>query len=381
MATLTGKATAYDLTNGLIVNMDEAIYMYSPMELPMLTGMASDGMSVLSSRPLDQIEFNWLDERNLAARSTVSATTAVTTGDTTINVAAGDGIKFSTGDVLIVRKSGVSQPEVVRVTGISTDALTVSRSLVGTATNYAAGAVIIGLGTALAEGSDPENFRADDTSKSTNCTQIFGPTKIEMSGTARVVPRYGIADQWAHQLFLRSYEQDQAREQALLYGRYYNSTTSKIRTMGGLVEFVTTNVDGTSTQFTAAKIASTLQTCYNAGGVPDRVVINPNSLTDLNDIGNSSIVRTTLEDTRRGRVSVAYVDTEFGSLPIVRNRWVNPTDAFFIKRDLVTRRILRPKVFEMLAKTGDADKGQLVCEESLQVKGQKHMARMTALSY
>jgi len=381
MATLSGTATSYDLTNGLIVNMDEAIYMYSPEELPLLTGMASDGMSVLSQRPVDQIEFQWLDERNLAPRSTVSATTAVTTGDTTLNVAAGDGIKFSTGDVLAIRKAAVATPEVVRVTAISTDALTITRALAGTATNYAAGAVIIGLGTALAEGSDPANFRADDTNKSTNCTQIFGPTAIQMTGTSRVVPRYGIPDQWAHQLHLRTYENSQSREQAFLYGSYYNSTSSKIRTTGGLAYFLTTNVDASSTTLTALTVQTNLQKCYNAGGLPDRLVVNPNSLVDLNDIGNTAIVRQTVDDPKRGRVSTSFVETEYGSLPIVRNRWVSPIDAFAIKRDLVTRRVLRPLVFESLAKTGDADKGQVVCEEGLQVKGQKHMFRMTNLGY
>ena len=379
MASFAGKLSSYDLTNGLIVNMDEAIYMYSPEELPLLTGMASDGMSVLSQRPLDQVEFNWLDERNLAPRSTVSATTAVVTADTTINVAAGDGIKFSSGDVLTIRKSGAS--EVVRVTAITADALTVTRALTGTAVSYAANAVIIGLGTALAEGSDPELFRSDDTSKSTNCTQIFGPTAIQLTGTGRVVPRYGIPDSWAHHLHLRTIENSQSREQAFLYGQYYNSTTTKIRTTGGLGYFITTNVDSTSTQLTVLKVQSNLQTCYNAGGLPDRLIVNPNSLTDLNDIGNTSIVRTTVEDPKRGRISTSFVETEYGSLPIVRNRWVHPFDAFGVKRDLVTRRILRPLVFESLAKTGDSDKGQIVCEEGLQVKGQKHMFRMNALTY
>lgn len=380
MASATGNVSSYDLTNGLIINIDEAIYMYSPEELPLLTGMASDGMSVLSSRPVDQVEFNWLDERNLAPRSALSA--AATTGDAFIVVASGDRVKFSTGDVLTVRKAGAE--EIIRVTGYSVttaDALLVTRALAGTATNYASGAVVIGLGTALAEGSNPENFRADDTSKSTNCTQIFGPTAIEMTGTSRVVPRYGIPDQWAHQMHLRTYENSQAREQALLYGKYYNSTTTKIRTTGGLAHFITENVDSTSTQLTVLKIQENLQDTYNAGGLPDRLLVNPNSLIDLNDISNTSIVRTTIDDPKRGRVQTAFVETEYGSLPIVRNRWVHPFDAFAIKRDLVTRRIMRPLVFEMLAKTGDSDKGQIVCEEGLQVKGQKHMFRMSALSY
>jgi len=202
-----------------------------------------------------------------------------------------------------------------------------------------------------------------------------------MTGTNRVVPRYGIPDQWAHQLHLRTYENSQSREQAYLYGSYYNSTTTKIRTTGGLAYFISTNVDSTNTGLTALTVQTNLQTCYNAGGLPDRLIVNPNSLKDLNDIGNTSIVRQTVDDPKRGRVSTSFVETEYGSLPIVRNRWVHPFDAFAIKRDLVTRRILRPLVFESLAKTGDADKGQIVCEEGLQVKGQKHMFRMTNLNY
>ena len=66
---------------------------------------------------------------------------------------------------------------------------------------------------------------------------------------------------------------------------------------------------------------------------------------------------------------------------IVRNRWVHPFDAWGIKREGVVRRILRPFQFEMLAKTGDSQSGQILCEEGLEVKGEKHMFRMNALVY
>ena len=41
---------------------------------------------------------------------------------------------------------------------------------------------------------------------------------------------------------------------------------------------------------------------------------------------------------------------------------------------------MQPLVVEALAKTGDSDKVQIVCEEGLQVKGQSHMARFTQLT-
>jgi len=79
------------------------------------------------------------------------------------------------------------------------------------------------------------------------------------------------------------------------------------------------------------------------------------------------------------------VITEFGELTVVRNRWMRTgttaTDALLFKRDQVVRRPLRPLVLEPLAKTGDRDTMMMVCEESLEVKGQNHMAKFTGLSY
>lgn len=377
--TIPGTASSYDLTNGVIINMDEAIYLYSPEELPMLTGQGSDGLSVISTDTLDQVSFSWLDEENLAPRDKLEG--AVTTGDAYITLETGGRLKFSTGDVLMVRKAGADEVMYVASYGTTADTLVVTRAFAGTATNYADAAVVIGLGTALGEGATPENFRAADTTTRTNNTQIFGPTKIAMTGTDLVIPRYGKPNEWTHQLYHRTYENGQAREQAILYGRKTNSTTTRIRTMGGLAEFVTTNVDATNTQITELHIQTNIQTCYNRGGIPDRLIANPNSLKDINAITDSNRVRTVISDGKRGRTRVTEVDTEYGTIQIVRNRWCHPFDAWGIKREGVVRRILRPFQFEMLAKTGDSQSGQILCEESLEVKGEKHMFRMNALAY
>src|SRR5205823_4261533 len=95
----------------------------------------------------------------------------------------------------------------------------------------------------------------------------------------------------------------------------------------------------------------------------------------------TSIVRTTIEDPKRGRVRVATVETEFGTMTIVRNRWMHQSNAVAFTRDRVTRRVLRPLQLERLAKTGDSDQAQIVDEEGLQVKGESHMWKMTNLAY
>lgn len=373
-----GIATAYDLTVGTILDMDEAIFMASPMDSPFITGVGSDGLSVISSRPTDQISFEWMGDALLTPRSTLAA--ALTTGTTFVTVASGDRTKFSTGDVAYFDKA---TSEHVRITGygVTTDTLLVTRAYAGTATDVATSVAFLGLGTALAEGSDPEDARVRDRTTASNYTQIFGPTKIHMSATEQVIRKYGVPSEWSRQAYHRTVENVIAREQAYLYGVKSNSTTTRIRTTGGLAYFLTSNNDTTVTQFNVTNIQSVLQDTYNAGGVPDRVSVNPASLADLNDITNTSIVRTDMVESRRGRQPVTSVITEFGVVTIVRNRWQLTRDAFFFNRDGVIRRILRPLQLERLAKTGDSDKAQIVCEEGLEVKGVEHMARMTALSY
>ena len=380
-----GELSSYDLTVGVIVDVDEAIYMYSPEQLPLLTGLAADGLSVIGSAPVSQTEFGWFDEENLAPRS--ETTTVVNSVAVTFVLAdQGERDRFQTGDVIALRNAdnnSTSIDETVLVTGYNgTTDLLVTRDWdsLGTATTLNTSTELIGVGTALAEGSDPEDFRSLDRVKRTNVTQIFGPYKVEMTRTAQVVPRYGVPDEWAHQLMNRMYEAAQAQEQAMMYGNSYDDGSSK-RTMGGLTQYITANLDVTNTQLNVSTIDSNLENCWDKGDLPDRLLTNPKSLTDLNDLDDTTRVRTTIEDPKRGRVRVMHIETEWGSLPIVRSRWVSKRDAFGIKRDLVTRRVLRPRVFERLAKTGDSDSAQFVCEESLQVKGADHMFRMDSLIY
>lgn len=378
----TGLSTTYDLTVGVKVNMDEAIYMISPVDSPLITGLGSDGLSVLGVSGVDQREYSWMDEELLTPRSTLNG--AVTTGDTFITVATGHRTRFSTGDVLKLVKAGVASPELVRVTGygVTAETLLVTKGYEGTtSTNYASLAEVVGVGTALAEGSDPEAFRFVDRAERSNVTQIFGPTKVEMSRTEQKVRKYGVSDEFAHQVMKKLREITIAREQAILYGRKTNSTTTKIRTFGGLEYFMASNVDSTSTQLTVLKIQTQQQAGYDNGGLPDRLIARPNALVDLNDIANTSVVSQEIDDPRRGRVPVTTVWTEFGPLTVVRNRWVARNDAFLIKRDNVTRRVFDPVQLERLAKTGDSDKVQIVAEEGLEVKGTMHMARFNNLSY
>ena len=380
-----GKVTSYDLAVGVKINMDELIYMISPTDSPFINGIGTDGRQLLGSSPVDQQEFKWMDEELLIPRATVTDTGAAGAGATDVTVSAADSYKFQVDDLITIGEADAAvNAAVKRVTHVNNTAgvLTLAdwaNSADWPATTAAHADTVICVGTALVEGSDPGEARSADRTIRTNCTQIFGPTPIHMSRSEQQVTRYGVSDEFAKQVYGRSVENVITREQAYLYGQYNNDTSNKRRSTGGLNYHITSNTD-TSTTLTVSALEALQQKCYNAGGMPDLLIANPASFATLNAVGDSGRVRTVIDDPRRGRVPVSSVFTEFGETQMLRNRWCHAETAFLISKDGISRRVMQPLVVEALAKTGDSDKVQIVCEEGLQVKGEQHMGKFTNLT-
>jgi len=387
----SGKVTSYDLAVGVKINMDELIYMISPIDSPFINGIGTDGRQLLASSGVDQTTFKWMDEQLLLPRALVDVSNTSTGASlTTVEVSATDSYKFQVDDLItIMDRTAVQTSVVLRITAINntTGVLTVAGwanhsdqpATIGESSSAGNGDTVVCLGTALVEGSDPGTARSADRTIRSNYTQIFGPTPVNMTRTEQQITRYGVSDEFAKQLYGRSVENVITREQAYLYGQPVDDTTNKRRSTGGLNYFITSNVD-TTTTLTLASIESLMQKCYNAGGVPDLLMANPTTLATLNAISSNDRVRTIIDDPRRGRVPVTSVFHEFGETQIVRNRWVDKGTAFIVRKEGIQRRVIQPLIVEALAKTGDSDKVQLLCEEGLQVKGEQHMGKWLTLT-
>lgn len=378
MANVAGQVSAYDLTVGVKINMDDAVYMLSPQDTPMLTGVGSDGLTIVSAQPVDEIVFSWMHDTILVPRSKSVGTS--TTGDAFITLASADErLRFSTGDIIMI--NGSAGAETVRVTAYATTAATldVARAWSGSAGTIASGTVLVGLGTALKEGAAAENARSVDRVEASNVTQIFGPTKIDLTRTEQQVAKYGVTSEWAHQLMARIKENAISREQAFLYGAKVNSTSGEIRTTGGLRSFIATNVS-TATTLDLTSLTAVQQTSYGLGGFADVLMANPSAFSPLNALTDTAIVRTDIDTAKRGRTRVSFVDTEYGSVLLARNRYVSGSDAFGFNREQVVRRVLQALIAERLAKTSDSDQLHIVCEEGLEVKGEAHLYRFGSLT-
>ena len=366
---LANPILSTDLTVETKINIDELIYMLNPDDLPLLGGVNADGFPVVPKQPVDNTEFFWLEDEFLVPRTTAGE--ALDNSETGVDVAAGQGERFAAGDAIRI------DDEVMTVSSVSNDTLTVVRGAAGTtAATHANGAEVIGIGTLLAEGSiGDEQFTG--RSKYSNYTQIW-TSKIQISRTAQRIPKYGIANELARQTKKVMLAEGVNMEQSLLYGVKHQSGAT--RSTGGLAQFITTNTNSSANWMTVENIEDAQQTAYDAGGQFTAIVSNPANFGALNNLSGAERIQTVVvEDERRGRRRATSVITEFGEVLLVRNRYCKAADAFGINRENVIHRVFQPMVMQPLAKTDDKDNYMFVAEGGFQVKGEKHMYRWTGL--
>jgi len=364
---------SYDLQVETKINIDELIYILSPEDLPLLSGIGSDGLGVIGKAPVDNTVFFWMEEEVPLPRGTTNE--ELDNSEVAIDVVAGDAVKFAVGDAIRI------DDEIMLVSAVntSTEVLTVTRGALGsTAASHSNSAEIVGLGTVLAEGNiGSANFQGRD--KYSNYTQIFSK-KLTVSRTEQTIPKYGVPNELNKQMRNAMLHCNVGIEQAALYGIKYEDSATRVRSTGGLNYYITSNVDSSSDWLTVTNIQTQQQAAYDNGGYFEFIVARPAHFQALNNImGNERVQTVTVDDARRGRRRTQTVMTEFGEVTLVRNRYVRKTEAFAYNRDNFIQRVFQPLVAQKLAKTDDTDSFMMVAECGFQVKGQDHMAKWTAL--
>jgi hypothetical protein len=367
---------SFNLTVETPIDIDDMIYMLSPIDLPLLHGINADGMAILPRKPLSQVSFDWLEEEVPLPRGTLNE--ALDASEPGIDLVTGDAVKFAVGDGIRI------DDEIMIVTDIdtTTETLTVTRGSAAetntTAATHATGAEVIGLGTILIEGAvGNANYQGRD--KYSNYAQIW-TKKINMSATEQLIRKYGVPSELSHQMINAMQHMSQGIEQSALYGVKHRHATTFRRQTGGLDYFITSSEDTTSDWITINEVEERQQTAYDNGGSFNILMGRPSVFRALNNLAGTERIQTvTIDDSRRGRRRATTVMTEFGDVTLVRNRWVKATEAFGFSRENFTYRVLRPMQTVKLAKTDDTDTYMMVCEGGFQVKGQDHMTKFTGL--
>ena len=372
--TARNPVDSYDLTVETKINIDEMIKLVNYDDMPMLAGINSDGYPLVAKVPVDNTIFYWQHQDMPVPRSKVA--TALATTVTSLVVTTGTGVNFAAGDAVRINN------EILFITAVATDTLTVVRASGGTSdpgVDHAVGAEVVGIGTVLDEGDlGEQQFVGRD--KFSNYTQIW-TSKINITRTAQRIPKYAVPRELGNLVRQVQLSEGINLEQALLYGIKWQSDPRRMT--GGLAYFLTDNViaNGTSGNWlTVSEIEKRQQVAYDAGGAFTHIVSRPKNFQALNNTSGAERIQTVeVQDALRGRMRAQSVMTEFGEVQLVRNRYVNPTDAFGINPGDVEYRVFQPMVMQPLAKTDDRDKWMFVCEGGFQVKGQEHMVRWSGL--
>lgn len=369
MAIQVGRLSSYSQAGvGLKLDIEDAIYMIDPFDVPLLGTYGSDKGSVIGSEDTTSTKIEWLEDELVPSQDLVNA--AIVTADTVFTMTNRE--RFKTNDLLRIDN------EFIRVVGYGTTAgtLIVSRAWGSTAASHADQSAALILGTVPVEGDDPVPGLSTQRTSPFNYTQIY-QDEVEITRTEEKEAKYGVNSEAAYQMGKRLREAAIKLERNLILGVRNEDVATNRRSHGGLDYFIVTNVDSTTTNITEALLVDQMQATFNTGGNVDILVVGGIQKRKISAFDRSSIVLSR-DDNVRGAV-VDYIDADFGRIYIVLDRWVPTRFAFGLERQYISMVWFDRWFSEPLAKTGDRQQWQIVGEGSMKVKNEQAHFKFTAL--
>ena len=302
----------------------------------------------------------------------------VTGGDTAFDLA--DVRPFQVGDLV---RPGTST-EVMLVTGISGDTLTVSRGYGSTAqATLADGMSLTILGNAALEGAEAPAARFTSRSRKQNYTQIF-TSGVEVSGSMQASQQHGIADEVDYQKQERMRELLRDLENTIINGvapasGQQGSATVR-RTMNGIIHSIESNTfapgaggmpAGDGGALDEALLNAALRAVWDqSSGTIDTIVCGGAQKRRINSFASGSRAYLPEDTTYSDMVSV--YESDFGVARVILSRWVPSDTVLLLDSSRVGVLPLQGRSFHYkpLAATGDSVTGQVIGEYTLEFKNE-----------
>lgn len=250
---------------------------------------------------------------------------------------------------------------------------------------------------AAVQGDNPTNIALTPTARVGNYTQISVKT-IQLSGTLQAVVAAGGTNKMGYQLAKKSKELKRDIEGILSYNQARssgNSTTAAVT--GGLPCWVATNnvsasgagtnptgytsigaenfYNGTttrtysgSTAVTEAMFKTVLQEIYtNSGDSPEYAFLSPKNKQNVSAFTGPGTRFIEVKDDVL-LTAVTEYESDFGRIKMVPDIFLAQSgDIYFINPEYLKVAYLRPFQVFPLAKTGDSDQKEMLCEWALEV--------------
>lgn len=357
----TTPLASYDQANGEFLDLSN--------ELAEI--IRRDNTSFLSrvgiSGEATETKHSWMED----ALNPNSATCAeaLDNSETTLDVATGHGARFQIGTLFTL--AGVAGfTEVMQVTAISTDALTIVRGYGSTSAQAGTAGTSDSIRIIAHPRQEGQDAPADESrarTKVSNYTQIF-QKGINISYTMRAVLQAGVADEYTFQVARRLMEVMRELDSSLVLGISSASQGSDTvyRSMGGIIEFASQATGNTTTTSEALSLSVVNNMCkqiWDDGGYPNFILVGGKQKRAISTFDQSA--RRSVYDTTVAGYVVDKIMTDLGFvLDVIVDPWM-PDDAAVVG-DINKVKVMPLRNSAMraedLAKTGSSWKGQIYGE-------------------
>lgn len=326
-----------------------------------------------TKRALDTTHY-WIED-SLVSNQVVQADgdPALNDSDTSLVVTTDQGVRLRVGSLL--RDTAAGSNEVMQVTAISTDTLTITRGFGNTSgETHLAGATFRIVSQPKQEGADTQNSLSVAKTRRTNYTGIF---ERGLSLTESYIARPQVAPQdfvkWeVHKKLL-----ELRRE---LSTSVYDSITSAsagsdsvYRTMQGIKEWLryTTGTNlknpATAENLSPEILESMLQDVWEDGGMPNTVVGHIRQTRQISNFYKDQ-VRYAPSDQVRGSFVKKFMSGQGFELEIRPNLWIARHELAVLDMSRLFLVPYRDLVVKSIAPTGDSQKWQMVGEYTLELR-------------
>ena len=253
------------------------------------------------------------------------------------------------------------------------------------------------------EGNDATGATLNPTTRIGNYCQISQETVI-VSGTQRKVDSAGRADEYSYQVSKAGRQVKRDMEFALTQNQGSSAGgAGTARSLGSLESWLSTNKTsaGTGTaqttpgfasgvvvaptdssvagSFVKADLDAVIEACWTSGGDPKTIMVGPHNRGQVSGFTGISQLQTQAnagqDVTLMGAVD--FYKSNFGILKVVPNRFQRDQTVFVLDFDYIGISTLRDMTVTPLAKTGDNDKAQLLCEYTLSLKNEAASGKIT----
>ncbi len=363
------QTTSYDQSGTYILSLDPVVdaILLDDANVLSVIGFSNEG------KPVTQTKHEW-DEDELNAVTIVgNGTSGLSTSSATLMVSASHAARITAGTLLKDQLSG--KMEVLQVTALSTNSATVTRGFGGTSAEaHATGATYDIIANPRPQGMDCPKDESKARTRPYNYTQIFSKG-VQLTGTAMAIEHNGISSEDSYQIDKRMRELTRELDRTVILGirASANVTDGTYGTMGGLMDFIKHasggNTNSTGEMMTPSVLNAMIKQVWDDGGNPDLLLVGGTQKQKISTF-DQEYRRTTLDSRRAGFTVEEFVSDLGINLRVVVDRWI-PTDmAFVVDSSRILIKPLQSRSFflEKLAKTGDAEKWQVVGEYTMEVK-------------